>query len=135
MTTIDRDLLRAVKEDLAEALAEVGQKHGLLLQFNGGKFSDASATLKLDIAVATGKKGENTMSVKAAEDWKKYAEMFGMKPAWLGKKVMHAGEAHTILGLMPKRRKFPVLVRKPSGKQLLLTAETVRGAAALGSLK
>lgn len=132
---IDRDVLRNIKADLAEALAEVGKQHGVLLQFGSGTFTETTATMKLEVALASGKRGESVRNVKAAEAWKKFHGSYGFKATWLGKEFTFGSGRYKILGLAPTRPKYPVLVLKNGGKEVLLTADVLRTAHKAGDLK
>lgn len=124
-TVITPALLKAIRADADAALAAVAQKHGVVLRCGNGSYAETTAHLKLEIALGAAE-GERPSHVKAREDWNKGAVLFGLQKEWLGKDMPRRGKpAVTIIGLMPKRQRFPVLVREEGGKEVLLTIEEV----------
>lgn len=127
-TIITPLLLKAMRPEIDKALAEVGKRFGVSFKAGGSKYdrSGALGEFKLELAVPTDDGETDPAVVRAISDWNAYASaLFNLEPGWLGKTVNHAGKPHKILGLLPNRAKFPVLVSDPTGKHLLLTAEGV----------
>jgi len=44
-----------------------------------------------------------------ARMYQTFCNDFGLKPEWLGKEFVYKGETYTIIGLNPRKKKFPVL--------------------------
>lgn len=129
---ITRDILRLVRDDMNEALAEIGKKHGLLLQCGRGTFTSSAATLKVEMAIASGEGGETVENVKAVADWNALAERYGFDKAWLGKSFTYGAERWTILGLRPTRVKYPVLASNSRGTIKVLPTQALLAAKAMG---
>lgn len=134
MTTITRDFLRALRADLDAAIKSVGEKHGVSLSMGNASFTDVTAKFSLNVAVVSeGQEGASPEEIKAAEDWKRYAAIEGLGD-WVGKtfeRRTSPGVKWTILGYMPRRTSYPILVKRgDSGKKLLLTIDEVKGAMA-----
>lgn len=125
---VNRETLRLLRPAIDAALAEVAQRFGLILKIGNGSFAPdgASGHLKVEIARPSASGATDPAIIKAEADWKTYARPFGLDADWLHKETVHNGTPHKILGLMPSRAKFPVLVLAPSGKQMLLTLDGVR---------
>src|SRR3982751_3226095 len=117
-TAITKELLKALRADIDTALKAVGEKHGVLLRAGNCSFTEVSATFKLE-ATAGATSAADAATLKAAADWKKNAVYFDLNPLWLGKSFTVGGKTYEILGLMPKRQKFPVLVKDEAGTQRL----------------
>lgn len=118
--TITKDLLKALRADCNAALAEVAKKHGVILQVGNASFSGETATFKLEVAKTDGAtQGESIIVIKARDDWATYAPIFGMEAEWLGQSFRRSGSTYKILGVMPKRSKYPILVSK-DGKEILM---------------
>lgn len=123
---ITRPALAALRIELNAALAAVATKHGIAIDVGSCSYTETSATFKLAIAT-NATPGESTVDAKAKSDWAMYATMFGLKVEWLGAEVKHRHDVYTIIGIMPKRHKFPVYVQsKTTGKKVLLTADEIQ---------
>jgi len=61
-----------------------------------------------------------------AEDFKKYARMYGMKAEWLGGRFVARGRTHTIVGLKTSGRvKYRVTTKRDDGRKYKWTAEKI----------
>lgn len=133
MAQITKPFLQALRTDLEAAMAEVAKKHGIVLRVGNCSFTETTAKFALEVAaLGEGEESGDVATLRARQDWKtneKYlTAMYGLKPEWLGQSFTYGGKTYTVLGLMPKRQKYPVYVRNESeGKNVLLTAEGVVG--------
>lgn len=123
--------LKAIRSPIEEALLALGKKHGLTFQLGKGKYDANSATFQLNLAnTVVGDDGEvkSPRIVKAEADWIRNAVYLGLKGSELGKTLILHGEKFKIVGLMPTRRKFPILLQKSSAASelKLVTVEFVR---------
>ncbi len=129
---LDREVLRQVRDDMNEALAEVGKRHGLLIQCGGGgTFNSAAATLKVEVVVPASNMngGEHA---KAVADWNSLCTRFGFEREWLGKTFTYGVERWVVLGLRPTRHKHPVLAKNSRGSVKVLPASSLLTAKAMG---
>lgn len=132
MTTMTRALVQAISADISAALADIAKKHGVALSTAGGKFDPAAgtATLKIEVAVAADggpvPEGAKAGHIAAQADFKTYATMFGLKVETLGKTFTYKGLQTTVIGLMPNRRKYPVLCEQRGRNPFLLTIESLK---------
>jgi len=132
MTTINVDLLKKLRTEMDAALQAVAKANGVLIKTGSASYRDAAATFKVQV-VAIGDDVENAdeltnsdvTALKAAADWKTSAILFGLDSSWLGAKGVTIHGAFEIVGLMPRRRKYPVLVKSPSGLKLM-TVEQIK---------
>ena len=113
MTTIDRSLIRVLREDINKALEAVGQKHGIKLEAGNASFTAATATIKLQavtIDASTGAvEGHSATDLKAAQDLATYAFARGASADWAGKFFYSRGRRFQIIGLLPDRRENCIL--------------------------
>lgn len=120
----DKNIVYVVKDQLKEELIEVGDKMGLDIVIRNGKFTDTQLSLKIDLRVLNDS-GEAVLQM--AEDFKQYAEMYGLQPSDLGKKVTYNGAKHEIVGLKPKNRKYPIIVKNlENGTKYKITAREIK---------
>ncbi len=107
ITKFDPTNLKALRVAINEALAKVGEAHGVKLDFHKINFDDQKFTTQL-IGVC----GEEDAY---ALDYKNMATMFGAKPEWLGKSFKYGNQTFKLVGLMPKSRTKPFLIEKHDG--------------------
>lgn len=117
--------LRPVDAAIMAALKSVEAQFGISIKMGRGTYdrSGKFATVKLELCSEVGR---DPAEMRAEESFRVNAKGFGLEPEWLGKTTMHKGVAYTIVGLEPSRAKFPVRVKGPDGKAVLLTVEGVR---------
>ena len=63
---------------------------------------------------------------KDAQNFAKYAALFGLQPDDLGRKFQCRGDTVEIVGLKPASPKFPVLGKKEDGKIFNYSSRTVQ---------
>lgn len=104
ITGFDRRTTEALGDDLVAELQEFAASRGITVKMAGGSFGGASATLKLEFGI----EGVDRL----ADDFRKYAETFGLQPTDLGRKFTIGSRQFTITGLDIKRRARPVVIRR-----------------------
>ena len=106
-----------------EALKAVGEKYGVSFRFAGVSMTSDHASMKLECSVL---RKAGSLS-REAEDFLHYCKMYGMEKEWLNKVFLSRNKEHRLIGLMPNRPKYPILVEEVrSGKKLLMTADGVK---------
>jgi hypothetical protein len=122
MDSITKDQLKAISADVAQALLELGAKHGVVFKLKRGTFGAVGA-LTFDILPVSD--GGVTMTREAAA-FMESAHLFGLATSDLGCTFMQSGEAFIVAGLT-NGRKRPVLVKRArDGKMFVFDATTVR---------
>lgn len=141
MTTITRSLLRSLREDINQALIEVGKKHGVTLVADNAKFTDMSARFVLAVAPATEAvqaqiaSGIDPKMAKAEADYKAFCKTYGAEPEWLGKQIRVGSGQFTVVGLLPNKHKNCILIQRIStGKNFIVDPATVRSALAINKM-
>lgn len=123
---IDKNLLKALREDINAALKAVGEKHGVVINAGNAKYDANSATFKLDIKNVS-ESGE--VFDEARQTLEVYGNMYGLSGVEKDKRFGHiinvSGQGtFKIVGLHTNRRKYPFVVSK-GGKQYKMTEEMV----------
>lgn len=128
VSELTRSNLRMIKAEINEALEAVGEKYGLDIKVGGGNFTAANA--KLNCMIAT--KGEGgAVNTREAEDFKRMAFRYGLKPEDFGRTFTEGGKVYKIVGCKPKSYQYPILCEQ-GGKTYKLPADrVVRGLAAM----
>jgi len=116
---IDASLLRAIREDINEALASVAARHNVTITAGRATYTPTNSTMKLEISA----KDESGSAIpRMAEDFKRLAYLHGLEPEDLGRKFVFSGRGYTILGLNPRCRKSPILVKRDDGREFKIAA-------------
>ena len=106
--TFDRSNLRLLTADIQTALKSVADNYGISLTYKSSRFSASNVTIKLEGAIVG---AGGVVETKERKDWKVYAEMFGLKSAWLDEAFVHGGDQFVICGLATRKSKYPVLAK------------------------
>ena len=123
MTTITRDMCRAIDADLKAALAIIAAKHGLGVKVNGGRFDNNTFSPRVEFAVA----GDVGVCKKDEDNFKHFAHLYGLEEGDLGKTFPATGGPYRIDGLFPGRSKNTVkLTRLSDGKTMKATVDFVK---------
>jgi len=91
---------------------------------SGGSFDDVGFSLKIQFSVAGAESRE-------AQDWKRYSDLVdGFEADDLGREIQirskGGNDRYTIVGYLPKRRKFPVMCKSvTTGKISLFTEDGI----------
>ena len=126
MATIDRDLLKNLRNEINAALVDVATKHGITVNCGNATYNTNQATFKLDIrAVAE----DGKVYDPKASAFIKFATAYGMEPEDLNTTFTTNGDTFEVVGLDTKRSKYPIIVKNvKTNKMYCYTAETVNRA-------
>jgi hypothetical protein len=108
---INRQTLQVIQNDVLDALKDVETKHNLKFKFGRGTYDRLGrfANLKLEVS-AVGEDGK--VEDQEGLTFKTLAPRYGLKPEHLGAKFIDRGEQFEIIGLVPRRHKNPITVRR-----------------------
>lgn len=112
-----------IQDAVRDAVSDVLVKHSLLITKNSARFTPTSIRITLELDV-TDTQGVNQA---AKADWERYASSFGLPVEAFGQTfVTYSHEEFRIVGLEPKRRRFPVSAeRVGTGKRYKFPAGDV----------
>jgi len=118
-----RELMQTALDDL-DVEEEIGQK--IKFSVGNASFSGNSVTFKVEGATM-GEDGQ--VNNKAADDFRRYANLWGLSPDDLGREISVNGKTMTIVGGKPRSKKYPILAENMgNGKIYKLSAWTVKAA-------
>lgn len=112
--------LRTIRDTMQSALDELNI--GVEFQVGNISYTAGQATIKVT-ALEVSKDG-NTYD-PAAEDFKRYAVMYGARPDDLGKKIVTYHGTYTLVGLKPNNTKYPVIGER-DGKRYKFEADVLK---------
>lgn len=129
IVSFDRQNLPALRTAIEAALKTVGTEFNVDLRTGNCTFGDGEAKFQLHAKLADPAAKEEAAKKKFAL----YASMYGLREQDFGKVFVVAGEKLQIVGINPKKVKYPFECKKLStGKVMLYTdaiVERVRAAA------
>lgn len=119
---MDRTKAMKIRKRMIELLSAVEDEFGVLLDNNGGRYSDEEYSLKVTFR-------ENSVAPKLQQDYEYAMLRDNLKP--FGSKIKinyssHAGEELTIIGWKPKSYKYPLIVQATDGTKFKLPAREAR---------
>lgn len=121
-----------LRADIVSALKGVEEKYNLKFSVGNAKHDYVYCELTLKASTIS-PSGET--QTKQATNFKKYCDLFGLKAEDLNKMFAANGTTYKIIGLNAASTKYPVIVSDPKGKEYKFTAEGVRKALSLSTLK
>ena len=121
---MDKKKIQAMQADMLAALESVAKKHSVEFQFKSSTFGDFEWLAKMSVTDI------DAQALAKAEDVRKttfkvYSRRFGYDPSIFGKSFSFRGETRTIVGVEPKRKKFPIITKNSDGSESLFTVEAV----------
>ena len=128
---IDRKALQYLRGVIDSALDELSNEQGwgIKLQLGNGSYSGSNGHFKLNISAID---ESGTVVTEEAEDFKRYAELYGLKPEWLGESFTYSSvrqggtpETYKIIGLKARARKRQILTEDGNGKRVVWPAKNV----------
>ena len=131
ITAIDRKALQYLRGVIDSALDELSNEQGwgIKLQLGNGSYSGSNGHFKLNISAID---ESGTVVTEEAEDFKRYAELYGLKPEWLGESFTYSSvkrgsspETYKIVGLKARARKRQILTEDGNGKRVVWPAKNV----------
>jgi len=125
---ITRPFLKTLRPQIEAALAPLAEKLKLDLKLGSATFDDANATFKLNVSTLN---KDGSVNTPQAEDFKLYAEGYGLKAEMLNTEINIDGDVYEIVGCKPRSRKYPILAKqKKNGKTYKFSAFRIKSAAA-----
>lgn len=117
---VNRAECQELAEELRAAAEQVFLKHGYALDGSKAKYGSFFEWNVKASPVEMGPNGVNLNSPQA-QAFTRWAASFGMTPEQLGGTMEMKGETLTFVGVEPKRRKYPLVFRRPDGSEVLYT--------------
>jgi hypothetical protein len=109
--SITKTQLKAIRSDIAKALAEVEAKHGITLDLGSISYQDNSFHGKLSGSVV----GDNGEDLAAKSNWEAKFRRYGLNKEWFGKSFKSGNDTFTISGLNSRASKRPVIATASNG--------------------
>lgn len=128
IATLDKKALVGLRPDIDAALKELGERLGLTFRAGNGSYGDgATASFKLEIKVDD----PRAQADQERAIFNRNCGFLGLRPEDLNTTFVVGRETLTLIGIEPKKIKYPFKCRKADGKVMLYTdaiVERVRAA-------
>jgi len=143
---LDRIKIKQLRIDLNTALEQIGKKYDLIINTGTIRFNETSFRVKIEGESSEApveitfdgdtipqdaedqKIPQDTEDQKIRKDFQTYAKIFGLDPSDLDKTVIVYGLHHTIVGLKPNNRKYPVIIEDPCGDRQKIEVFKIKNA-------
>ena len=119
ITSFDLANVRELDAAIMEALKKVGEAYGVEFKEGRGRWTPTRYECRLDVLTA----GTEPQEV---QDFRQCAAMIGLKPEDLGRAFFIQGRRLTIVGLLPRSLRYPILAEDGDGTRCKVAVETVK---------
>jgi hypothetical protein len=123
---VDRALLQLVLAEMDEALAAIGERHGISLKSGSCSFTPETATFKVQLAIL----GEGGQAVDPRfPALKTYASSEGLRAEHLEPsfRFMHRGQEFALVGYNARAARMPFIVQRSDGNKFKFSRELLVG--------
>ncbi len=116
-------ILALMRIQIGKQLADFCETAGISVTI--GKITYNPTFMKVDLQFAIVEGG--VAMTEERDDYSRLCLMYGLKAEWLDEVFNMGGHSYQIVGLIPRRPKYPVLVLETdTGKRKVYTAESVK---------
>lgn len=109
VTEFDKQVAVDIREDIKKALSAIEKKYGVVLSTQSARYSLSSYKIQLQFDLSEMYEGK-PVSTAEKDTFVLYAKQYGLLPDDYGKEVIMQGAVYRIVGIYPKRPKFPITV-------------------------
>lgn len=111
----DRDTVLQIRQEMQDALEDIGEKYGLHLDLGNVSFTKKDFRIKMVATIVNAGEGGVNLNSIEAQNFTFYAPRHGIDPNALGKTVKGQHGDITITGWQPRNRRFPVIGLSATG--------------------
>jgi len=123
--SFDRATVRSMIDEMETALQTVASKHGITIKRKSCTYRDNCMPVPFELRIERVTEDGN-VETPESRAYTLRAQLFGLKPEWLFESFTNSsGQRFKIVGLVPRRRKFPVVVKANDGRNYKMAAAQV----------
>jgi len=127
---LNKDIVKRIQNDCADALAPVAAKYGLRLDRKSCTFHADSCPVAFKLTAPP----EEATETAEAIAFKRHAHCYGLDAGQLGQSFKQRGRTFTICGLSARAKKYPILATGDDGKTYKFAPDGVRWAMGLENM-
>jgi len=127
----DRSTLRLLRKEFQDAIDAVASAHGLTGDLGNIRFSVEGTSFTTKMTVETGGEGDvaERKADKAAENFKRYAALSGLKASDFGKLFNYGGHKDLrIVGYNTRAKKYPISLEDANGRGFKVSGGQIKHA-------
>jgi hypothetical protein len=109
---LDKTKAKLMRAYLEVALTGFEEHFGVAVKIGSIRYEATNARIPLDVSVVS---DDGVILSKEAEDFKRYAYEYELKPEWLGMEFQSGGHTFTIEGLKTRAKKYKVIAKRSDG--------------------
>ena len=122
---MEKATLTAIQADVAAALAQIGQTHGVTVFAGTATARDITGAMRFSV-VENDEDGNPRNPFEA--DFSKHGEALGFTEEDLGREFFFKNKLYTFEGTQSRAFRYPAVARRADGKVRRLTVADVKGA-------
>ena len=120
---IDKQTLTNFRKDFAEAVKDLEQKYGFVIELGRISYTATSFNGKLEVREGESKDDANE------QDFKRYCRMYGLEASDYDRRFTYGNDEYIVTGIRPSKRKYPICcLCVGNGTTYGFTAECVKRA-------
>ena len=102
-------------QEVRELIAPLAEKYGICLDFVKEVCSEEADSLAINARFSLPKRPDSVATLKEEQDYRCYAEGFGVRAAWLGKEFQRGNFTYKVAGLRVKAPSKCVVLERSDG--------------------
>ncbi len=118
---MNRTTAKQIGQKIEAALQSIGEELGMQIRARGGSYSATACAVKLEVSEIT---PDGVAKTPEREAFVKMAHTYGLSPEDLDTEfTANDGTIYTIIGLSPRKRKYPIVAKRASDGMVFKVAE------------
>jgi hypothetical protein len=124
VSQFDKPILRNLQAELKNELAAFCKRHGLKVEFNGGRFDSLMWRPKMEIKIVS----QGGVDLSGKQSFENNAQFVGLQASDFGREIVLRGTRYKLVDINLRKRKFPVIVENVNNQadRRLCTVEGIR---------
>jgi alanyl-tRNA synthetase len=112
---LTENICEQLREEVTELITPLTEKYGICLDFVKDVCSEDAVSVAINARFSLPKRPESIATLKEEQDFRGYAEGFGMRAAWLGKEFKRGNFTYKVAGLVVNAPKKCVVLQRSDG--------------------
>jgi len=114
---LTEEICNQLMQEVTELITPLAVKHGICLDFVNEKLSKKADSIAINVRFSIHERPESVATLKEEQDFRCYAEGFGMQASWLGKEFQRCNFTFKVAGLMVDAPKNNVVLQRSDGSR------------------
>ena len=110
-------LCEQLKQEIIDAITPIAEKHGICLDTAKEFCADDAESVAINLRLSLPERPDSVATRKEENDFRCYAEGFGVRAAWLGKEFKRGNFTYKVAGLKVSAPKECVILQRSDGSR------------------